>query len=294
MNINYFKNDFLIGDSDVLILNESDGHVANFGKQWRDHLNVQLDSHNGFNHSEKMLSEVLFNDLDYLKDKTVLEIGAGAGRFSEHIAKYAKELVLVDLSQAIFFNVTKSSNSKKVKADFLELIPNQKFDIVLCRGVLQHTPNPIESILKLYEFIDERGEVFFDIYSTPKIGFLHPKYLFWRPLCLKVIRYESLETFLKKNIKSLLKFKRFVTKLLFNSSSASYHVIPIYDYKGIIDLNESQLEEWAILDTLDGMYAKYDKPMSHKKVLSLMKKNRITVINASKFNNAFQTKLEEI
>ena len=165
MNINYFANEFLVGDTEVLILNESDGHVENFGKQWRDHLNVQLDSFNGFHHSEKMLSEVLFNDLEYLKDKTVLEIGAGAGRFSEHIIKYAKEVVLVDLSQAIFFNVAGASNSIKVKADFLELIPNKKFDIVLCRGVLQHTPEPIKSILKLYEFVNEEGEVFFDIYS---------------------------------------------------------------------------------------------------------------------------------
>ena len=97
----YFNNNF-IEDKGVHILDKDDKYVANFGKQWRDHVDIQIDSKNGFNCSKDLLENVIFSDIKYFQDKTVLEIGCGAGRFSEHIIKYAKELVLVDLSGYIF------------------------------------------------------------------------------------------------------------------------------------------------------------------------------------------------
>ena len=118
----YFKNEFQ-EDNGVLILDRDDKYVANFGKQWRDHVNIQIDSKNNFSCSQELLENVIFSKLDFFNDKTVLEIGCGAGRFSEHIVKHAKDLVLVDLSQAIFFNVAQSEqNCKRVKADFLKQI----------------------------------------------------------------------------------------------------------------------------------------------------------------------------
>ena len=197
----FFQNNFEKSQG-VLILDKSDGHVANFGKQWRDHVDVQIDSKNNFDISKNYLKDLLFGNLEILRGKDVLEIGSGAGRFTEHICKYANNCVSVDLSSAIFYNVaSKENNLIRIKADFSKLLPKKKFDIVICRGVLQHTPNPKESILRLFSFVSkEEGTVFFDIYPKPKIGFLHPKYLFWRPIFKRLISYEVCENFLKKNI----------------------------------------------------------------------------------------------
>ena len=292
MEIKYFKNEFRKDSSDVLILDKEDGYVSNFGKQWRDHVNVQLDSVHGFKHSLNLLNEITFENLDFFTNKTVLEIGAGAGRFSEYICKEASKTVLVDLSQAIFHNKAKENkNAIRVKADFLKLISSEKFDIVLCRGVLQHTPNPKESISKLYEFVKKDGLVVFDIYPTPKIGKFHPKYFLWRPLFKTFIKYEYLEKYLKKNIKPILKIKRKLKSLFFDSTFLSDCFIPVYDYKGRLDLTEDQLEEWAILDTLDGMYATYDIPMSYNKVISFLDSNNIEIIKSSKKFNAFKTRI---
>ena len=178
-----------------------------------------------------------------------------------------------------------------VKADFLKLNSKKKFDVVICRGVLQHTPNPLQSILKLYEFIDKKGIVFFDIYSMPKIGFLHPKYFFWRPLIKKFFTYENFEIFLKKNIKILLYIKRKIKYVFFNSNFISDIFIPVWDYKDKLILNEKQLEDWAILDTLDGIYAKYDNPINNKKLLKFLKKNNINLLKINKIGNIFMTKL---
>jgi len=291
MKSNYFKNEFE-EDQGALILDKDDKYVKNFGKQWRDHVNVQIDSKNGFNISEELLENVILEKLPYLKNKTVLEVGCGAGRFSEHIVKFAKKSVLVDLSQAIFFNVAKDNpNCTRIKADFTKLIPDQKFDVVICRGVLQHTPKPKLSILKLYDFVKDDGEVMFDIYPPPKVGFLSPKYIFWRPFFKNLIKYESCESFLTKHITLLLKLKRMVRKVLFNSRFLSDCVIPVYDYKGVIDLTDQQLEQWAVLDTLDGMYALYENPMSYNKVQNLLKQNKIKLKDSSKPYNSFRTSI---
>ena len=292
MKVNYFKNEFHKDSSDVFVLDKDDGYVSNFGKQWRDHVKVQLDSVHGFKHSLNLLNAVTFEDIDFFKNKTVLEIGAGAGRFSEYICKEAASTVLVDLSEAIYHNVAKvNSTTIRIKADFLKLVPSDKFDVVLCRGVLQHTPNPLASILKLYEFVKEDGLVLFDIYPTPKIGKLHPKYFFWRPFFKTFIKYETLEKYMKKNIKPILKIKRMLKVMFFNSTFLSDCFIPVYDYKGRLELNENQLEEWAILDTLDGMYATYDNPMSYRKVINYLESNDVEIIKSSKKFNSFKTKI---
>jgi len=233
---------------------------------------------------------LLFNKPEILKDKTVLEIGCGAGRFTEHILKYAKLCVSVDFSSSIYFNIKK--NNKKlilVKADFTKLQKNQKkFDVVICRGVLQHTPNPLSSIIKLYEFTDQNSKIYFDIYPRPKIGFLHPKYLIWRPFFKTFIKYETLDKFLDRNIRLLLVIKRLIRKICF-SDFISDSLLPIWDYKNKINLNDIQLQEWSKLDTLDGLYAEYDKPKSYKEIKKFLKENKIKIINSDNKENCFET-----
>ena len=289
MKLKYFENSFLDKKENVLILNAEDGHVENFGKQWRDHSDVQIDSLNDFELSKKMLEELLFQDLDFLNNKTVLEIGCGAGRFTEYLVKHAKECVSLDLSSAIFYNIAKEENNLvRIKADFLDLKPREKFDVVLCRGVLQHTPHPKLSIEKLFEFVKDSGLVFFDIYPKPKAGLLHPKYLIWRPLFKKLIPYEKCEILLSSNIRTILRYKRFIKKMLFNSKFISDCLIPVWDYHDVLDLTEEQLEKWAVLDTLDGLYAHYDIPMSNREVLKLLEKLNFEVLSSKKEKNIFK------
>ena len=286
----FFQNEFN-NDNGVHIIEKSDSYTKNFGKQWEKYNSVQIDSVNNFDISENFLKNILFNDLEYLKNKNILEIGCGAGRFTEHIVKYSKLCISVDMSSAIFHNVAKNSkNLILVKSDFTKLLSKKKFDIVICRGVLQHTPNPLISIKKLHEFIDIKGEIFFDIYPMPKIGYLHPKYLFWRPFISYFFKYEQFENYLHRNIEMLLRFKRYLKKIT-KSNFISDSIIPIWDYDKRIKLSKKQLMEWSILDTLDGIYAKYDKPKSNKQVKKFLKKENLNLIKTNLLDNIFHTKL---
>ena len=285
MNIlqDYFSNNFQKSKEEIYILDKDDNYTKNFGKQWKDYNKVQIDSYNNFDISKNFLKRIIFSDIEYLKGKNILEIGCGAGRFTEYLAPLSNICVSIDLSSAIYYNVAKNSkNLFLIKADFLKLISKKKFDIVICRGVLQHTPNPFNSIVKLFEFVNINGVVFFDIYSMPKIGLLHPKYIFWRPLIKILFTYENFEFFLKKYIKLLLNIKRKLKFIFFNSDFISDMLIPVWDYKDKLMLNEKQLEDWAILDTLDGIYAKYDNPVKKKKLLKFLNKNNIKLLKITK------------
>jgi len=289
--IEYFKNYFHKVNNNLFILNKDDSYVENFGKQWRDYRNVQIDSMNNFSISYDYLNELFFGNVDLINKKDVLEIGGGAGRFTEHIVKKSNMCVSVDLSSAVYHNVSKKDKKLIIlKADFNKLNSDKKFDIVFCRGVLQHTEDPIKSIIKMHSFVKKNGFVVFDIYKMPKLGYLHPKYFFWRPFVQKFIKYEKLEFFLKKNIKNLLKIKRIIKKLFLKSDFISDSIIPIWDYKDKLNLSESKLQNWSIMDTLDGLYATYDYPQTNKKIIRILKKNNIKIINKND-KNFFITKI---
>ena len=81
--------------------------------------------------------------MSILNDKTILEIGCGAGRFTEYLVKSSKLCVSVDLSLSYILQCfKKNKNLILVKSDLMNLDFKTKFDIVICRGVIQHTPNP--------------------------------------------------------------------------------------------------------------------------------------------------------
>ena len=62
MTHQYFKNEFQM-DNGVFILDRDDTYVANFGKQWRDHVDIQIDSKNNFSCSQDLLENVIFSNL---------------------------------------------------------------------------------------------------------------------------------------------------------------------------------------------------------------------------------------
>ena len=107
MNIlyNFFSNNFQKSKEGIYILNKEDSYTKNFGKQWRNYNKVQIDSFNNFKISKNFLKKIIFSEIEYLKGKNILEIGCGAGRFTEYLAPLSNICVSTDLSSAIYYNV---------------------------------------------------------------------------------------------------------------------------------------------------------------------------------------------
>ena len=85
-------------------IGDNQTYADSFGREWNKFSRVQSDKNLKIPTSRRRLENLLGFPLEMLRGKTVLEIGSGAGRFTPLLAKYAKNVVSTDLSEAIFIN----------------------------------------------------------------------------------------------------------------------------------------------------------------------------------------------
>jgi 2-polyprenyl-3-methyl-5-hydroxy-6-metoxy-1,4-benzoquinol methylase len=268
-------------------------YAGNFGKQWARFRDIQLDSVNGTAISKSYLEQLTGSPVELLEGKTVMEVGAGAGRFTEYFIRHAKLVVAVDLSEAIFVNAALgASNLVPVQANLLEMPPmKMRFDMVYCRGVLQHTPDPVRSMAQLHQWVKPGGTVVFDIYAPGSLGKLGAKYLL-RPIIQRLFTYESFSSFLERYAAPILRLRWILKPLLPGKTKQLLDfVLPVYDYRGYHQLKDEELIEWGKLDTLDAFFARFDNPMASEDVLSALREMGVHVLSADRQLNFFRTTL---
>lgn len=146
-----------------------DNYGSGFGLQWQRYQKTQLDSYTGQPISRVRLERCLGMPLDMLKGKVILEAGSGAGRFTELLIDKCKFLVSMDLSEAVDANLKNCSGKNPyllIQADInASPLPHRLFDVVICLGVIQHTPSPEQTIASLAEHVKPGGLLVIDHYT---------------------------------------------------------------------------------------------------------------------------------
>ena len=248
------------------------GYASNFGLQWNKFKLTQFDSNNGTSKSNDRLFGCSGWSPESLKNKFVLEIGSGAGRFTEILLKYGAKVISIDMSNATFANY-KSNNCDRlliIKESLYNLpLEKFKFDFVLCYGVVQHTPDVKKTYKTCISFAKENGSCSFDHYEKLILPnpFYHPKYL-WRPLT-KNMDPNILLRFIQIYVPFYFPIDTFIKRIpKIGSYIAGSIPIPCWNYTGSDDINQNKqnLIEWAIMDTFDALGARYDKPWSLAKL----------------------------
>jgi SAM-dependent methyltransferase len=145
-----------------------DHYARAFGTQWLRYRETQLDSFTGHPVSRERLARCV-GGLETLRDKVVLECGAGAGRFTELLLGHSAALVSIDLSESVEANRTNCAHHGSyllLQADInASPLPEGFFDVVICLGVIQHTPSPEETIASLAKHVAPGGWLVFDHYT---------------------------------------------------------------------------------------------------------------------------------
>ena len=247
---------------------DSEFYTQNFGIQWNEFAETQLDSINGLSKSEDRLFGCSGWHPDSLKDKLVLEIGSGAGRFTEIFLKYGAYVVSVEPSNAIYANYKNHNNENLLLIkQRLENMPLKfgVFDFVFCYGVIQHTPSPERSYIQCIKYVKEDGMCTFDHYQKriKPSPYYHPKYA-WRPVTTR-LKPRTLLRIVQFYIPLYLPIDTFIRRIPFlGSTLAGIIPVPCWNYTGAKDVQQSSktLTEWAIMDTFDALGAKYDFPWS--------------------------------
>jgi 2-polyprenyl-3-methyl-5-hydroxy-6-metoxy-1,4-benzoquinol methylase len=145
-----------------------ENYASAFGLQWNTFRKTQLDSINRMDISRSRLERCLGQAIEELKGKSLLEVGCGAGRFTEILVPSGAEVHSVDLSNAVEANkenIGNASNFAIAQASVYALpFPDQAFDIVICLGVIQHTPSPEKTIESLWKKVKPGGFLVIDHY----------------------------------------------------------------------------------------------------------------------------------
>lgn len=251
----------------------AENYTDNFGFQWNQFTKTQIDRESEqVSQSSTRFFKVTAWDKEDLKGKNILEVGSGAGRFSQVILDETQaNLYSVDYSSAVEANFENNGHHQGrfylAQASIYELpFPNNSFDKVFCFGVLQHTPDVKKSVQSLIEMARVGGEVIVDFY--PIRGWwtkLHAKYIF-RPFT-KSMNHQKLLKSIQKNASWLIALYQFLYKIKLGVLT---RFLPICDIRNTLppNLSKEELKEWVILDTFDMFSPEYDQPQK----LSTVKK----------------------
>lgn len=143
-------------------------YADDFGAQWNSFRTTQLDSVSGLPVSRNRLTRCLGGDLETLAGQQVLEAGSGAGRFTEVLLDAGAQVHSFDLSSAVTANAANNGHNphlRLARADIRQIpFARGAYDLVLCLGVLQHTPSPEDSIAALWQMVRPGGRLVIDHY----------------------------------------------------------------------------------------------------------------------------------
>jgi SAM-dependent methyltransferase len=239
-----------------------ENYAAAFGLQWNAFSKTQLDSYTGLTLSRDRLAGALGASVDSLRGENVLEVGCGAGRFTEVMLAAGARVFACDLSTAVeanYENCNRWPDYFVCQADVRRLpVKPQSFDFVICLGVIQHTPSPEETIAALASHVTPGGTLVIDHYTHG-----YPSNFSQRNLRRLLIRLPA-----RLAKPSAIKLARALVPLhrltwqerrgLWRLRSFLRRASPLIDYYEVYpQLGSERLGEWAVLDTHDTLTDHY-------------------------------------
>jgi SAM-dependent methyltransferase len=246
-----------------------DNYATNFGFQWNKFPRTQLDSYSGTTITRDRFFASTGWDPAQMKGKRVLDVGCGAGRFTEIALQTGAEVVALDYSSAV--DACWQNNRDKgllhcVQGDIYHLpFAKGSFDFVYCLGVLQHTPDVGAAFAALTSQAKPDGALAIDVYPRTWQNLASAKD--WiRPITKRMDRmnlFRLVETYL---VPTLLPVSVMLGRVPLIGRKLR-RLIPVSNYEGIFPLSREQLREWAILDTYDMLSPTYDSPQTATTVL---------------------------
>ena len=246
-------------------------YADNFGIQWNKFSKTQLDKYSMTNTSARRFWLSTKWNKNLLKNKLILDVGCGAGRFAEIALSCGAIVVGLDYSNSVdacYKNLQNKENLYLIQADIYDLpFHDETFDFVYSLGVLQHTPNVKQSVGSIFKKLKKDGYFCVDFYEHNIASYFHPKYIL-RPftkrlpnkILFKIVNLLVILFLPMCFIVSYIPiFGRFIKK-----------IIPIASYFNELSLSLKQHYEWSLLDTIDWYAPTYDNPQSRSNLKSFI------------------------
>ena len=254
---------------------DSRNYASSFGFQWKTFSKVQLDSYNHSDFSEARFRTITEWRSEDLQGKLVLDAGCGAGRFAEVVLdKYRANVVACDLSNAVEASRDNLQQYGPLicQASIYELpFRSGQFDFVYCIGVIQHTPDPHETIRALCRLVKPGGQIGLWIYEMTwksLVGTSGFKYAL-RPITRRLSRGAQ------------LRFSKFLVDVFHPVASVArrmgvpgkiiMRLLPIAAaHLHSVELSRDDFKTWLFLDTFDMYSPAFDQPQRFPVIARLL------------------------
>lgn len=214
-------------------------------------------------------------NLNFFKNKVIVDCGAGSGRQSLWMVKAgAKFIFAIELSNSVTMikKLTGKFSDKVfvIQADIAHF-PIKKtagIDLIYCVNMIQHTKNPVKTLKELSEIISIDSIVIFNIYLIAGKGMI-----------LKII---SLVRKITRFLPSLiLRMLSFFLAILLHFLDLLPLVIKNLTVQRLI--SRSFKETWLDIYDLIGHHT-YQKFYSDKELLSILKTSSLEIVKRSRYS----------
>lgn len=168
-----------------------------------------------------------------LESAEILDVGCGAGLFSNKLAKLNFSVTGIDLSEESLNIARKFDETKSVKylaGDALNLpFADESFDVATCLDFLEHVENPEKVIAEISRVLKPRGLFFFHTFNR--------NFLSW----LVVIKF--VEWFVKNTPKNMHVLELFIKPEELKEMCQKHH-LEVLQMKGVMPMVKSI--DWAM------------------------------------------------
>ena len=112
-----------------------------------------------------LVCQAVEKQLDLLSDKEILDFGGGTGLLALPLAKQAKSVTLVDISEKMLEQARLKAEQQDIKniqfleQDLLEKPLKQEFDLIVVCRVLHHMPDLDAALSLFHQHLRENGQL---------------------------------------------------------------------------------------------------------------------------------------
>ena len=112
-----------------------------------------------------LVCQAVEKQIDLLSDKEILDFGGGTGLLTLPLAKQAKSVTLVDISEKMLEQARLKAEQQDIKniqfleQDLLENPMEQEFDLIVVSRVLHHMPDLDEALSLFHQHLKEDGQL---------------------------------------------------------------------------------------------------------------------------------------
>ena len=273
----------------------AENYADAFGEQWVRFPRTQLDSATGLTLSRDRLERCLGHALPELAGQRVLEAGSGAGRFTELLLQAGATLDSFDYSGAVSANAKNNGahpNLCLVQADVRQMpFPREAYDLVVCLGVVQHTPDPEETLRALWSRVRPGGRLVFDHYRAKIRNFLPPplgtagiayrRYFLGLP---REQRFDAVKRVVDRWFPLIWKYRaNYPVQFVLSRLNP---VVNYYPHFGLKD--RDMYYEWMLLDTHDAMTDVYKHRRTARQIDAFLRSLGASEIKVSHGGNGVE------